>query len=280
MLGWTPEELIGTSCYDLVHPDDVAALRGKEVQLTEPSVVHSNVFRLRRRDGLFVWVEANYNLARPVAGEPASHIVAVVRDVTHRKAMEDQLNALNSRLAELATTDSLTGLANRRTLDVFLRREFAAARQLAVLLLDIDHFKGFNDSLGHQAGDECLKKIAAVLAEATAGTPGLSARYGGEEFALVLPGVSEDAALAIADAVRLQVRALDIANPASDLGFVTVSIGVAIKSPATNNETALLGEADHALYAAKRKGRNCCVCGSTLLDAASLVPDECCGVST
>uniref|UniRef100_Q07Q08 diguanylate cyclase n=1 Tax=Rhodopseudomonas palustris (strain BisA53) TaxID=316055 RepID=Q07Q08_RHOP5 len=280
MLGWTPEELIGTSCYDLVHPDDVETLRGREAQLTEPSVTHSHVFRLRRRDGSFVWVEANYNLARPVDGEPASHIVAVVRDITQRKRMEDQLNALNSRLAEMATTDSLTGLANRRTLDVFLRREFSSARQLAVLLLDIDHFKGFNDSLGHQAGDECLKKIAVVLAEATDGTPGLSARYGGEEFALVLPGVREDAALAIADAVRLQVRALDIANPASDFGCVTVSIGIAIKSPATRNETALLGEADQALYAAKRQGRNCCVCGSTLVDGASLVPEQCCHVSS
>jgi diguanylate cyclase (GGDEF)-like protein len=180
----------------------------------------------------------------------------------------------------MATTDSLTGLANRRTLAVFLRREFESARQLSVLLLDVGHFKGFNDSLGHQAGDDCLKTIAAVLAEATAGTPGLSARYGGEEFALVLPGVDEHEALTIADTVRLKVRALDITNPACDRGFVTVSIGIATKSPATRSETALLGEADQALYAAKRQGRNCCVCGSSLLDGATLVPEDCCSTSS
>jgi diguanylate cyclase (GGDEF)-like protein/PAS domain S-box-containing protein len=274
MLGRDPHQLIGTSCYDHIYPDDIVAVKVADAQLTDTVNARTIVFRVFRADGSLAWVEANFKRA-PTGDGNADDIVAVLRDVTHRKAMEDQLNALNSRLAELATTDSLTGLANRRTLDVFLRREFASARQLAVLLLDIDHFKGFNDSLGHQAGDECLKKIAAVLADATAGTPGLSARYGGEEFALVLPGVSQDAALAIAEAVRLQVRALDIANPASETGYVTVSIGIATKSQIIQSDTVLLGEADHALYAAKRRGRNCCVVASSLVDTAPLVPEDC-----
>jgi diguanylate cyclase (GGDEF)-like protein/PAS domain S-box-containing protein len=278
MLGRDPEQLIGTSCYDHIYPDDIVAVKLADAQLTDTVNTRTIVFRIFRADGSLAWVEANFKRA-PTGEDDAADLVAVLRDVTHRKAMEDQLNALNSRLAELATTDSLTGLANRRTLDVFLRREFASQRLLAVLLLDIDHFKGFNDSLGHQAGDDCLKTIAAVLAEATAGTPGLSARYGGEEFALILPGVTEEAALALADAVRLKVRELGIVNTASDRGYVTVSIGVAAKSPTTHSETALLGEADHALYAAKRQGRNCCVSGSSLVDAATLVPEECYGPS-
>jgi len=274
MLGRDPKQMIGTSCYDYIYPDDIVAVKLADAQLTDTVNARTIVFRVFRADGSLAWVEANFKRA-PTGEGDAADLVAVLRDVTHRKAMEDQLNALNSRLAELATTDSLTGLANRRTLDVFLRREFASARQLSVLLLDIDHFKGFNDSLGHQAGDECLKKIAAVLAEATAGTRGLSTRYGGEEFALVLPGVDEDEALKIADTVRLKVRALDIANAACERGYVTVSIGIATKLPATRNETALLGEADQALYAAKRQGRNCCVSGSSLVDAAPLVPEDC-----
>jgi diguanylate cyclase (GGDEF)-like protein/PAS domain S-box-containing protein len=282
MLGWTPEQLIGTSSFDRMYPDDVVAVKLAEAQLTGTAASRTIVFRVFRADGSLAWVEANFKRAPSGEGEDnAIDIVAVLRDVTHRKAMEDQLTALNSRLAELATTDSLTGLANRRTLDVFLRQEFAAVRSLSVLLFDIDHFKGFNDSLGHQAGDQCLQRVAAVLAESTAGTPGLSARYGGEEFALILPGVEENAAMKIADAVRLKVLALGIANPAGDCGYVTVSVGIATKSPSSSHsETALLGEADHALYAAKRQGRNRCVSGSSLLDVATLVPEDCCDVTS
>jgi diguanylate cyclase (GGDEF)-like protein/PAS domain S-box-containing protein len=281
MLGWSPEQLIGSSAFDRMYPDDIAGVRLAEAQLSGTVASRTIVFRVFRADGSLAWIEANFKRAPSGYGDDdETDIVAVLRDVTHRKAMEDQLNALNSRLAELATTDSLTGLANRRTLDVFLRREFASARRLSVLLLDIDHFKSFNDSLGHQAGDECLKSVAAVLADATAGTASLSARYGGEEFALILPDVTEEAALKIADEVRLKVRALGIVNGACDRGYVTVSIGIAAKSLGTQSEAALLGEADHALYAAKRQGRNRCVCASSLADTASLVPEDCFGASS
>jgi diguanylate cyclase (GGDEF)-like protein len=187
---------------------------------------------------------------------------------------ETELNALNSRLAELATIDGLTGLANRRTLDGFLHLEYQAQDQISLLLLDIDHFKGFNDSLGHQAGDECLKRVARVLADATTNSGGLSARYGGEEFAIILPGVSEQRAAEIAEAVRLQVRALEIINGASDRGYLTVSIGIATRSDTTANEAGLLRDADLALYEAKRRGRNCSVASSSLADHAGIAPSD------
>jgi diguanylate cyclase (GGDEF)-like protein len=182
------------------------------------------------------------------------------------------LREREARLAELATLDGLTGLANRRTLDGFLQLEFEARDQISLLLLDIDNFKGFNDALGHQAGDECLKRVARVLADATSDNGGLSARYGGEEFAIILPAVSEQSAAAIAEAVRLQVRALDIANVAAERGRLTVSIGIATKSAATANEADLLRHADLALYAAKRRGRNCSVASSSL--QPGLVPSD------
>ncbi len=180
----------------------------------------------------------------------------MLRDVTQRKAMEDELNSLNGRLAQLATTDGLTGLSNRRTFDGFLHREYSDQDTLSVLLFDIDHFKGYNDTFGHQAGDECLKAVAKAIADATSNTSGISARYGGEEFAIVLPNVSEANALKVAEAVRLTVRSLGIPNPAAPRGYVTVSVGVSSKTEATLNEAMLVGDADLALYEAKRQGRN------------------------
>jgi diguanylate cyclase (GGDEF)-like protein/PAS domain S-box-containing protein len=264
VLGLEPQHLIGTSCFDLVHPDDAGLLRSTTAQLTEQSLSKTVMFRTFRADGSLAWLEANFKRATAGDGHDPSEVVGILRDVTQRMAMEKELTALNTLLAELATTDGLTGLANRRTLDVFLRREYQRHPRISVLLLDIDHFKGFNDSLGHQAGDECLKSVAAVVAEATMDTTGLSTRYGGEEFAIILPDVSEDDALEIAESVRFKVRALQIANPAVERGFLSVSVGIASRTPDTLDQAELVGDADRALYEAKRRGRNCSVTSSSL----------------
>jgi diguanylate cyclase (GGDEF)-like protein len=212
-------------------------------------------FRIARADQSIAWVEANFKLAEREA-DGQTKFVGVLRDVTQRKIMEDELTSLNTRLAQLATTDGLTGLSNRRTFDGFLRREYATQENLSVLLFDIDNFKGYNDSYGHQAGDECLRAVAKIIANATSNTPGMSARYGGEEFAIVLPNISEANAMKVAEAVRLTIRSLDIPNSASSRGYVTISAGVAIKTSSTIDEGTLVGEADLALYEAKRLGRN------------------------
>jgi diguanylate cyclase (GGDEF)-like protein len=170
--------------------------------------------------------------------------------------MEDELTQLNRRLTQLAATDGLTGLTNRRTFDGFLRREYEACETISVLLFDIDNFKGYNDTYGHQAGDRCLQAVAKAIGDTTGNTSGLSARYGGEEFAIVLPHASESEALKVAEAIRLTVRALGIPNTASSRGHITISVGVAAKTRATIDEAALVGEADTALYEAKRLGRN------------------------
>jgi diguanylate cyclase (GGDEF)-like protein/PAS domain S-box-containing protein len=263
LLGLKPADLIGKSYFEFVHPDDRATVAKANSELTDWTITRSVVFRTYRADQSVAWVESNFKLARSDDEHRRIEVVAVLRDVTQRVRMEGELNALNERLAELATIDGLTGLANRRTFDAALPREFRDREQISLVMLDIDHFKGFNDSLGHQAGDDCLKRVTRVIAEATDNTPALAARYGGEEFAIILPGVDEHDALKVAEAIRLTVRSLNIANPAASRGVLSISLGIASRAADTADEAALLGDADLALYEAKRLGRNCSVVSSS-----------------
>jgi diguanylate cyclase (GGDEF)-like protein/PAS domain S-box-containing protein len=266
VLGLHGQDLIGKSCFDLVHPDDKEHLA---VSAQNGTLVPANniAFRIARGDQSLAWVEINFKLVSETGNPGKAKFVGVLRDVTQRKMMEDELNSLNTRLAQLATTDGLTGLSNRRTFDGFLHREYAARDSISMLLFDIDNFKGYNDTYGHQAGDECLKAVAKSIADATFNTSGMSARYGGEEFAIILPNVSEADALRVAEAVRLTVRSLGVRNSASSRGYVTVSVGVSTKTEATLDETMLVGDADLALYEAKRLGRNQSFTASSLKQA-------------
>jgi diguanylate cyclase (GGDEF)-like protein len=172
-----------------------------------------------------------------------------------------ELAASNAKLAELSLTDGLTGLTNRRGFDAGLADAWARALRsgepVALAMLDVDHFKLYNDEYGHQAGDQCLREVANVIA-AHARRPGdVAARYGGEEFALLPPSASGPDALKIAQAMcdRLAARALPHAR--SSFGFVSVSIGVASLIPGPDNSMDLLiSLADNALYQAKHEGRN------------------------
>src|SRR4051812_15660511 len=161
-----------------------------------------------------------------------------------------------------AGLDGLTGLANRRTFDQVLDREWArAAREaapLALVMLDVDHFKAYNDLYGHPGGDYCLSRVAAVLRE-TLNRPGdVAARYGGEEFATVLPGTDLAGAAVVAEAMRAGVAALGMVHAGSPKHRrVTVSLGVAALAPGPlMAEDELVKAADQALYRAKHEGRN------------------------
>jgi diguanylate cyclase (GGDEF)-like protein len=172
-----------------------------------------------------------------------------------------QLEDANRKLATLSVTDGLTGLANRRHFDEVLRREWArcqrAGQSIAVIMLDIDHFKKFNDHYGHQAGDVCLAQVAASL-QATLRRPGdLVARYGGEEFCVVLPEADGPHALEVAEHLRAAIAALALPHAAVADGQVTISVGAAAIAPTPLGAAdALLRAADNALYAAKGAGRN------------------------
>jgi diguanylate cyclase (GGDEF)-like protein/PAS domain S-box-containing protein len=256
VLGLRARDLIGKSCFDLVPPEDRESVQQATTRLRSIDSVSTVVFRHYRGDGTLAWVESKFKLAAEPSDPARTEFLCVIRDVTERKRMEDELTQLNRRLTQLAATDGLTGLTNRRTFDGFLRREYEACEKIAVLLFDIDNFKGYNDTYGHQAGDRCLQAVAKAIGDATANTSGLSARYGGEEFAIVLPNTAEDAALKVAESIRLTVRALGIPNTASSRGYITISAGVATRNRSTLDEAALVGEADTALYEAKRLGRN------------------------
>ncbi|HEU4663797.1 MAG TPA: GGDEF domain-containing protein, partial [Dokdonella sp.] len=168
-----------------------------------------------------------------------------------------ELNEANARLLELSYVDALTGLANRRRLLETLERDPARARQSALILVDVDHFKAYNDRHGHPAGDEALRAVARTLRD---GMPAdaLVARYGGEEFACLLPGADATTGVVLAERIRAGVAACDIAVPGTQhVRRVTISAGVASAVLATAADAhALLRSADIALYRAKREGRN------------------------
>jgi diguanylate cyclase (GGDEF)-like protein len=173
-----------------------------------------------------------------------------------------QLSDANARLAELSVTDPLTGLANRRALEAHAegewRRLARAGGSLAFVMLDVDHFKAYNDSLGHLAGDECLRRVASAL-RGLAKRPGdLAARYGGEEFACLFVGIEREHTAAHAERLRAAIEELKLPHPASAVAtVVTVSLGAAWASPTPGGDWRdVLAAADAALYRAKQNGRN------------------------
>lgn len=167
------------------------------------------------------------------------------------------------QLRELAMRDGLTGLSNRRKFDEALdeefRRAFREQAPLTLLMIDVDHFKLFNDTYGHQAGDECLRAVGLALAAAVHRSGDLVVRYGGEEFAALLPGTTEAGGLVVADVIHSHVARLGIVHGASDHAAVTVSIGIATMTPTSKSSSRpdrLVRGADRALYEAKAAGRN------------------------
>ena len=175
-----------------------------------------------------------------------------------------QLEDANRKLAALSITDGLTGLANRRHFDEVLRAECTRSRRagqsLAVMMLDVDYFKRYNDRYGHQAGDACLIRVAQALAGCLRRASDLVARYGGEEFSLVLPNTGADEARQLGEALRCAIAGLHIAHAGADAQQVTISIGIAIEPAAgAADPDTLLRLADAALYQAKDAGRNCVV---------------------
>jgi len=181
-------------------------------------------------------------------------VVETVRDITIQKEAQRALQ-------ELANKDGLTGIANRRRFDETLQTEWRRAMRksqtLTLLMIDVDHFKNYNDSYGHQAGDECLKRIAKAMADTPLRAGDLVARYGGEEFVVILTGVSLDGATTAAERIRFSIEQLGMPRTNSASEVVTVSIGAATATALpTSNPAQLIAAADLSLYQAKHAGRN------------------------
>lgn len=181
--------------------------------------------------------------------------------LANREALR-QVNEAQSRLRAMVRTDPLTGVANRRSMAESLAMAYEHARRsgspISVIMLDVDFFKKFNDFYGHQAGDTCLKAVAATIAQSTKRTADVVARYGGEEFILVLPDTPLAGAKILADQIRKAVEALNIPHAASKVAdHVTVSLGIATHRPRQDESPdSLIADADRALYTAKANGRN------------------------
>jgi len=172
-------------------------------------------------------------------------------------------NFLETRvLNELAQRDGLTGLYNRRIFDDYIRRIWRQSRRedvpIEIVFVDIDYFKIYNDVYGHQAGDDCLKKVAQTIARSAKRPFDFCARYGGEEFVLVLYGPPADYARTLPEQIRHDVMDLGIEHQGSEIGnFVTVSVGVALAHPGSGRSlTGAIQTADEAMYEAKQEGRN------------------------
>lgn len=165
-------------------------------------------------------------------------------------------------LRSLSFLDGLTGIANRRQFDETMQREWRRCARmhapLSLIMLDVDHFKAFNDHYGHQAGDECLRAVAEVLAEQVKRPSDLVARYGGEEFVCLLPETENEGAILVAERLRAAVARLDIPHDSSPVApHVTISLGVATALPVSDTSPEALSQlADRLLYQAKRAGRN------------------------
>ncbi|WP_316178022.1 diguanylate cyclase [Bradyrhizobium sp. SZCCHNRI1009] len=266
VLGWHPSQLLGKRALSGVHPLDRPQLQEILDQLRRGAVDEARAtYRMRRRDKSEIWVEATIRATRQPDGA-LDGFVAVTRDVTQQKTLQ-------GRLETLAIEDGLTGLANRRRFDERLLEEWGRAYRdktsLALLMIDIDHFKAFNDAYGHPAGDECLHTVAGILADEAQRSSDLAARYGGEEFAILLPNTDAGGCARLGERIRRALHEARIVHDHNPAGIVTASIGGAVCRPGFERSAgpaSLIEAADRALYAAKDAGRDRLIMAGEVVD--------------
>lgn len=262
LLGYTKAELMALEPFDIVakesHEMFTRTVADMDGQLAQEGRCDLGRRHLRRKDGTGITAEIHVTV---VPDEGAGLHVVIVRDITDQLQYEERLfeyqldlEQANAKLRALATTDGLLGIYNRAAFNEKLLEAFERAqryaRALSVILMDVDHFKKFNDTFGHPAGDDVLKSVAKILCD-TVRSADIVARYGGEEFAIILPDTEYAGAMVLAERCRRAIAAHPWNHRA-----ITASIGVSTLSPTTGNPSVLVQEADDALYRAKQSGRN------------------------
>ena len=252
MLGYTLDELLALSIQDIIPDYDEADLQASWCELRQARTLRIES-RHRCKDGTMIPVEIHIDY---MGFEGEEYACALAHDISERQQME-------AILREQAMRDPLTGLFNRRYLDETLPRELVRCQRsvepLTVVMLDLDHFKDFNDCHGHEAGDAVLRAIGDLLQQFLRGSD-IACRYGGEELTLILPGAPLTDAWPRMEALRQAVADLHLRDRAGALPAITVSIGLAEATADTEIAAILLARADAALYRAKQQGRNRVIC--------------------
>ena len=267
LTGYTSDEIIG---------NDYHILQGTDTMQPELDVIRAAVakqescvvtLRNYRKDGSMFWNELSISPVHDTDGQ-LTHYIGIQKDVTARILLEQHLHqsnldlqTLNRQLNTLVYTDHLVGLSNRRHFDEqFVNLLSTAQRthsELSVLMIDFDHFKQFNERYGRAAGDECMRMVGDCIAKSFVRTSDCTARYDGNEFAVVSLAANITDLRHHAEKLCEQVRALNIPNSDSSHGVVTISIGGIHRLPdRESSEAAIIKEADHELFSAKRSGGN------------------------
>ena len=251
-LGYTPDELLALSIMDIVPDYTEASWVAHWRELRQAGSLTFEGWHQKKNGAVFpVEIRVDY-----LQFEGMEYACGLARDITERQQMQEALR-------DQAIRDPLTGLFNRRYLDETLPRELSRCQRsgepLALAMMDLDHFKNFNDDYGHEAGDVALRTIGGLLRQSLR-TGDIACRYGGEELTLILPGATLDDARARLEDLRFAVMRLPMSYRNGDLPAITVSVGLTVARPDEVDAAAVLGRADAALYQAKQQGRNRVVC--------------------
>jgi diguanylate cyclase (GGDEF)-like protein/PAS domain S-box-containing protein len=269
------EDFLGQPLLDFIVPADRARALSQIALKRQGTATSPSEYRGLRVDGSTFDIGVNSEFIRDAEGSPTGMVV-IVRDITSRRHAEGEREELKRRVAEhtaelerlnellrgQAFEDALTGLANRRHFAATLDREIGRARrrngEISLMIADVDFFKGYNDALGHQQGDECLRRVAQVLKATFRRPSDLPARYGGEEFAVILPDCGPDLGETQAERLRSAMEKAGIVHPSSEAApCVTLSVGIASgRVQADITPEVLIQAADSALYRSKAEGRN------------------------
>lgn len=264
LLGWSRDSWLTVDDWATrMHPEDRDWVVNFCVSQSQSGVDHEADYRALHKDGHYVWLRDVVHVVRDAAGQVEA-LIGFMFDISERKKTEQELAALHKKLEEYSFQDGLTGVANRRMFDSVMAETWNHAlrhqQPLSVILIDIDHFKDYNDLHGHLKGDECLRAIASLIKTSARRTRDFVGRFGGEEFVMVLPESDGEAALRVAQ--RCQAMVAEAAIPHGHGQNVTVSLGVGTVVPTRQDDAnAFLDRIDRHLYEAKRQGRDRIVAG-------------------
>lgn len=267
VLGYEPDDIkkLGTRYLEqLVHPDEKAHMTAERIKLTtiKDGEVVENEYRLRHLHGHWRWLLCRETVFQRDANGHPTQVFGTATDITKRKHAEVALKEFNQELERLANMDGLTQVANRRSFDQYLAQEWKTVGigrfSLSLILCDIDYFKNYNDTYGHQAGDVCLQQVAQAIERAVKRGTDLVARYGGEEFAIVLPNTTAAGLERVALEIQREIKQLEIAHSHSEVSdWITLSLGLAVVSSTQHiHPDKLVAAADRGLYQAKYEGRD------------------------